>query len=150
MTISAACTATWAVLDGISGIARVYAIGKTGADAIPDAIGDELPAAIVYPDTMSDYQQSPSGGERHEYSLKIQLFVAGADTETRGNVALPLFDSVREAFQSAVALNDAGAGVNVARITGWRFGTLTYAGQAYLGWDITLFISEDGSVTYGR
>lgn len=150
MSISTVIAEVFNVLDGVTELARVYAVGKTGDDAIPDVIGDQVPAAIVYPGESRKYEQGPSSGERHEYTLEIQVFVSGADTQNKLNTALPIFDAIRVAFQAATALNDAGSLNQVARLDSWRFGALTYAGETFTGWAITLFISEDSPANYSR
>lgn len=148
--IATACTEVWTVLSGVTELKRVYAAGKEGDHAIPDAIGDQVPAAIVYPGQMRTYEQGPSEAERHEYELEIQVFVDGGDTGSKVNTALVVFDAIKAAFRNAVALNGISTAIQVARISSWRFGSLTYNGETFTGWAISLFVSEDEPVTYSR
>lgn len=150
MTISTAIGEVWNVLEGVTEIKRNYAAGKTDGNGIPDAIGQEVPATVTYPDTMVTYEQVPGGAERHEYNLKIQVFVSGADSPNRINTALEVFDAIKVAFRAATALNDVSSVIQSARIAGWRFGALSYGGETFTGWEVTLFVSEDSPVTYGR
>lgn len=148
--ITTACQETWSILSNVAALKRVYAAGKEGAAGIPDSIGDQVPAVIIYPGQMRAYEQGPSESERHEYELQIQVFVDGSDTASKINTALVVFDAIKEAFRSAVAMNGISTAIQVARISSWRFGSLTYNGETFTGWDITLFVSEDEPVTYSR
>lgn len=150
MSIKTSCTETAKILRTVTELKRVYSIGDTGSNAIPDAIGDEIPSAIVYPSESVSYQQGPGASQRHEYNLKIQVFVSGSDTGSKANLAVDIFDAIKVAFQQATALNDANGVNTVARIASWRFGALSYSEQTFMGWEITLFISEDDSINYGR
>lgn len=150
MSIKTACIETASILRTVTALKRVYSAGEEGVNGIPDALSDQVPSAIVYPGEMVNYEQGPSEAERHEYNLKIQVFVNGADTANKINNVIDVFDTIKVAFQQATALNDISAAIRAARITSWRFGSLTYGSETFTGWEITLFVSEDSSVGFGR
>lgn len=134
------------LLDEVTGIERIFAPSENDGNKIPDALG-EFPSVVVLPgpDTGSGYILS-AGQHRHTYEVKVLVFCRqGGDLGESAYQALPLVDAIIEKFVGNVTLGGRANSCIFRRQSG--FSTLEYAGIDYLGWEITLEVSEQASAT---
>ncbi len=127
----------------VTDMERVYAASETDVNAIPPAI-NEYPAALVYPGATDVYMIG-QGAHRHTYDVNIQVLQGGADVGTRAATVLPFVDRIIEKFAVNVTLGNRANSCVFSRSSG--FSTLEYAGIAYLGYEITLSVSEQASAS---
>ena len=145
MPISAATTIARirTLIAEVTDMERVFAASESDENAIPMSI-NEFPAALVYPGATDQYILH-TGQHRHTYEVIIQVLEAGADVGERAAAVLPFVDRILEKLVGNVTL---GGRVNSCLITGNSgFSKLEYAGGEYLGYEITLTISEQATAS---
>lgn len=130
----------------ISGIERVFDAASTEEHALPPAI-NEFPAVIVMPGQTIEYILT-SAQQRHAYEVKLLVFCRqGSDIGQGAAQAMPLVDAILEKF----AVNVGGSWANSCVMSGCSgLGGLEYAAVDYLGWEITLRVSEQAAVTAAK
>lgn len=127
----------------VTGMERVYAAGETDANAIPAAL-NELPCAMVFFDETIEPYILMSGGQRHHYTVRLQIFESGGDIGSRVNTVLPFVDLIISKFEANVTL---GNRANLCMFRRAKFGGLDYNGALYTGFDITLEVQEQAVAT---
>lgn len=135
-----------ALVATVTGITRTGSSAAYGATGLPDAIphGD-FPAAMVYPGGTLKYILD-SGGHRHTYEVLVHVMCnAGKNLDETAAQASPLVDAIIEKFAVNVTLGGRANSCIFVRQSGLM--TLTYAGQDYPGWEITLEVSEQAPAT---
>ncbi|MBU1747002.1 MAG: hypothetical protein KKA73_04885, partial [Chloroflexi bacterium] len=140
MSITAIMTRLAAIEAGIAGI-------ETAFDESPEAVNDaDLPAVVNMLNTgLYEYDAS---GCRTTHNLNLHLLVAPRGTDA-GLPALeaqtqPFVRRFRVTFEQALLLNEL-AGVELARLRGYRYGEISYGGRAYLGCTFNLQVVELGT-----
>lgn len=123
---------------------RAYGAGDGGQDAIPPAL-HEFPAALVVPGETREYIGPQQGGQRHTYAVKILVLQGGVggDVGEAASAALPLVDTLIARFERNVTLGNRANSAIFERSSG--FVTLTYAEIDYLGYEVTLRVSEQAT-----
>lgn len=122
---------------------RAYGADDGGEDAIPPAL-HEFPAALVLPGETREYVLM-TGGQRHTYAVKILVLQGGmgGDVGQAAYAALPLVDTLIARFEGNVTLGNRANSAIFERSSG--FVTLTYAEIDYLGYEVTLRVSEQAT-----
>jgi len=126
----------------------VYAPSETDGNRLPVALND-LPCAIVLPGPTQQYILS-SGQHRHTYFVRVNIYeVLGADVGDAANAILPMADRMIEKFAVNVGLADADGSDPRANSCLFEsrsgFQELEYSGIPYIGYVITLRVSEQAS-----
>lgn len=131
------------LIDAVSDFARVYSASSNDANALPPALG-EFPAVLVLPGDTVEYILS-GGAHRHTYNVKVLVLCNQAgERGAAAYQAIPLVDAILEKF----AVNIGGTWANSCLLSSTSgFATIEYAGIDYLGWEITLRVSEQASAT---
>ncbi len=132
----------------VSELKAVYAASETGADGLPDAL-NVFPVAVVLPGADVEYILH-SGQHRHTYEVGVQVFEGSGDLTARSTTLLPLIDRLIEEFTSNVSLAGSPLGALVTYCLFRRqggFEAIEYGGIPYLGYEITLEVSEEGAAT---
>lgn len=128
----------------ITAIKRIYAPSENDDNRLPAAL-NEFPAVLVLPGPTLEYVLS-AGQHRHTYEVKVSVFCnQGGDLGESAYQALPLVDAIIEKFTGNVTL---GGRVNsnlFGKSSG--FAALEYNGLEYIGWEITLRVSEQAAAT---
>lgn len=128
----------------VTGLERVYAPSETDGNRIPPAF-NELPCALVLPGPSIEYILS-MGQQRHTYEVRVQIFEApGGDVGDASNAVLPMVDRVIELFAGNVTLGARANSCVFARHGGFQ--GFEYGDLPYLGYEITLRVSEQATVT---
>ena len=132
----------------VTGLTAVYAPSETDGNRLPVALND-LPCAIVLPGPTRQYILS-AGQHRHTYAVIINIYEAlGADIGDASNVILPMGDGMIEKFAVNVGLADADGSDPRANSCLFEsssgFQELEYSGIPYIGYVITLRVSEQAS-----
>jgi len=137
------------IVAGVTGLEAVYAPSETDARRVPAAL-NELPCALVIP---GDGEAMLSSGQRrHTYEVRVMIYqAASGDIGSAASLVLPMVDRLIDAFVGNVLLADAG-GANpransctLASHTGLI--NLEYSGSDYMGYIVTLRVSEQAAAT---
>lgn len=124
-------------------VERAYGAGDEDENALPGAIS-EPPTVLVVPGETIEYILS-GGQHRHTYNVDVLVLCNQAgETGQTAYQAVPIVDALIEKF----AVNVGGSWANsciLNRCSG--LATIEYAGVDYLGWNITLRVSEQAPVT---
>lgn len=130
------------LLDEISTIERIYAPSENDGNKLPDVI-NEFPTVTIMPGSTLDYILT-TGGHRHTYEVRVIIYCRqGSDTGESAYQAMPLVDSIIEKFVGNVTLGGRVNSCVVARQSG--FVNLEYNDIDYIGWEVTLRVSEQAS-----
>lgn len=133
-----------ALCESATGVKRAFGAGNNDEDAIPAAIF-EAPAMVVLPGPTIEYILT-TGGQRHTYEVKVLVFCReGSDLGQSAYSALPLVDAIISTFVGNVTLGNRANSAHFDRSSG--FATLEYSGQEYLGYEVTLRVSEQGTAS---
>lgn len=128
----------------VTSMERVYSPSETDENAVPAAF-NELPCALVLPGpTVGEYILQ-TGGQRHTYEVKVQVFEAGGDIGSRVNNVLPFVDRIISKFEANVTLGNRANSCVFRRHSG--IVGLEYGGVTYSGYEITLEVSEYAPAT---
>lgn len=139
-------TSIRSLIASTSGIQRAYSAGNADEHALPDAL-NEFPAVIVIPGPTIEYLLR-SGQHRHTYEVKVLVFARqGGSLGQTAVQAAPLVDAIIEQFTGNVGGSWANSCV-YRRSTG--LASLEYAEIDYLGWELTLEVSEQASATTAK
>lgn len=132
-----------ALTAAVSGFERVYSASEDDENALPGAVS-EPPSALIIPGETIEYILS-GGQHRHTYNVKILVLCnAAGDTGQTAKQAMPLVNALIEKF----AVNVGGSWANSCVFSACSgFATIEYAAIEYLGWEITLRVSEQAAVT---
>ncbi|PKN81533.1 MAG: hypothetical protein CVU47_06355 [Chloroflexi bacterium HGW-Chloroflexi-9] len=140
---STVLTSIRTLIAAVTGVERVFCAASSDEHALPSAM-NEFPSIAVIPGETVEYILR-SGQHRHSYDVKALVFCnAGGDVGQTAAQAVPLVDAIIEKF----AVNVGGSWANSCvfeRCSGLV--TLEYAGIDYLGWEITLRVSEQADAT---
>ena len=151
MTMALVITQLAAELDKITGVEQTFHPATVGdaTDGTPGGIPDSIPstpAVLIFPDESRDGVLQLPGQEEHEYTLTVQVLVSrAADRGTRENAALSFIDDLRPKLRASLTL--AGNAAHIARIDGWRYGAIEYAGEQFSGYEIEILVRERDTVT---
>ncbi|HXG36522.1 MAG TPA: hypothetical protein VNL15_06110 [Dehalococcoidia bacterium] len=131
------------LVDEVTDMERVYAPSETDSNAIPLAL-NEFPCALVFPGPTLEYILS-NGGHRHIYQVKVQVIEGSALVSERAASVLPFVDRIIEKFAVNVTLGSRANSCIFETQSG--FVGLEYGGIDYLGYEITLRVSEQAAAS---
>ncbi len=143
LSTSNVLTSIRSLIAATTGFTRVYGAANDDEHALPAALG-EFPSVLVLPGELIEYILS-GGQHRHTYNVHVLVLCNQAgETGQTAKQAIPLVDALIEKF----SVNVGGTWANSCLLSGHSgFATIEYAGIDYLGWDITLRVSEQAAAT---
>lgn len=136
-----------ASLEDIEDLLAVYAPSQPSVDkgGVPMTLaGADMPCAIVLPGESTRYILQP-GRQRHDYRVRVLLFIGGMDYAEAAYVGGPLPDQVIGEMLTHVTANGYANLLLFERGTG--LGALEWAGNEYLGYEFIFKVSEAASAT---
>lgn len=130
------------LIDEVADFERVYAATSDDAHALPGALND-FPSVVVVPGPTVEYILTQPQ-HRHTYEVKVLVFCNQAgDLGQSAAQAMALVVGIIEKFVGNVTLGGRVNSCRFERDSGMV--TLEYAGIDYLGFEITLEVSEQSA-----
>lgn len=133
----------------VTGIAKAYAPSQTNpaAGGLPASVALEGGAiALILPGPTLDYILTQPR-HRHTYEVRVLILLAGPDYSENAFNGGPLPDRVIEKFVGQVTLGGSVNSCIFRRNTG--FTGIEWGGLDYLGYEITLELSEAATASAG-
>ena len=141
------------LLASVDGVRAAYGPTEQAREGIPEALSD-FPCAVVWLGATKEYGSANGGGgsngggysgaHEHVYDVSVWIICAAAGASERAAQGMPILDAVLTKMASNITLSGLVRWCLFQSQSG--YGTLTYAGQEYLGYEMTFEVSEAAEV----